>query len=38
MPDPKPLRPISHWRSGRLAIVLAVMFEPKPFRQRHGLP
>ena len=33
MPETSPLRPISHWRSGKPAIVVPSVLKSKPFRQ-----
>jgi len=33
MPQASPLSPISHWRSGNPATVIALMLKSQPFRQ-----
>jgi len=33
MPQASPLRPISHWRSGKPATVIARMLKSQPLRQ-----
>ena len=33
MPDATPLRPISHWRSEKPAMVSALVLKTQPFRQ-----
>jgi len=37
MPDASPLRPMSHWRSGKPAIVCPNVLKAKPLRKRNGV-
>ena len=37
MPETRPLRPISHWRSRKPATLIARMLKSQPFRQLDGL-
>jgi hypothetical protein len=37
MPEIRPLRPITHWRSGKPAMVSTLVLKTKPLRKLHWL-
>src|SRR4051794_38872763 len=37
IPEMRPLRPTTHWRSGKPAIFSALVLKPKPLRECHRL-
>ena len=37
MPEISPLRPISHWRSGKPAMIIALVLKTQLLRQLHAL-